>query len=443
MSKIVSTLTLAVLLSSLCLAQQAPAVHVDLKMADFRVAETSSDHIRIGVHALVRSPDRARITRLAIDNTYLNGMPVFLSAVEEPFEVPANEFVELPGELTATVYYRDVDNPDPLEQLLQSGSVTVDGEATVTVQLNLAQKVALLANTATSKVPVHVVIPISLPGGELGRSAALMALRAARPLFGAARKASAAAGIGPRSDPWQDEIKRKYRDTLLYVISRYQLRDKHGAVTDYTYIGTGFRIAPAHFVLLKEAAEPWNFNPEAIARMKSNGAEVVGGSVEIAVYAPGDLVDAAHPGFSLRRGDFRLISEGKERHKRIFVKSSSGFKKGNLDTRAGHGNIAVFEFSAPVAIPASLDFAKEPDVLQPMAILRFAVPQPGKPLEVEVIAAGAERNGDALQLTDPVDTRSFGSPVVVSSGILAQVQDERTASLLRPSLKQAGYALVN
>ncbi len=78
-----------------------------------------------------------------------------------------------------------------------------------------------------------------------------------------------------------------------------------------------------------------------------------------------------------------------------------------------------------------------------MAILRFAAPQSGKPLEVEVISAGAERNGDALQLTDPVDTRSFGSPVVVSSGILAMVQDERTASLLRQSLKRAGYALVN
>ncbi len=443
MSTLARLQTLVILLSSSCLAQTVPAAHVDLKMANFRVAETSSDHIRIGVHALVRSPERARITHLAVNNTYLNGMPVFLSAIEEPFEVPANEFVELPGELTATIYYRDVENPDPLEQLLRKGSVTIDGEATVTVQLNLAQKVALLANTATSKVPVHVVIPVNLPGGELGRNAALMAIHAARPLFGVARKASVSAGIGPRSDPWQDEMKSKYSAALLYVVSRYQLRDKHGAVTDYTYTGTGFRISPAHFVLLREAVEPWKFNPEAIARMKSDGTKVVDGTADIVVYSPGDLVDGPHLGLSLLRGDFRLVSQGKEDHKRIFVKSNSGFKKGNLDTRAGQGNIAVFELSAPVAGPASLDFANESDGLQPMAILRFAAPQPGQPLEVEVISTGAERNGDALQLTDPVDTRSFGSPVVVTSGILAMVQDERAASLLRQSLKRAGYALVN
>ncbi len=164
-----------------------------------------------------------------------------------------------------------------------------------------------------------------------------MAIHAARPLFGVARKATVSAGIGPRSDPWQDEMKSKYNAALLYVVSRYQLRDKHGAVTDYTYTGTGFRIAPAHFVLLREAAEPWNFNPEAIARMKSDGAKVVVGSADIVVYAPGDLVDAAHSGLSLLRGDFRLVSQGKEEHKRIFVKSKSGFKKSNLDTALDRG----------------------------------------------------------------------------------------------------------
>lgn len=436
-------IALMLLLGTVCLAQEAKSTRVDLQLSQFRVAETSSDHIRVGVHASVRSRERAKVTRLTIDQAYLNGVPVFLSPVEDSFEVPANEFVELPGELTASIYYRDVDGPEPLERLLENRSVTLKGEATITVQLNLAEKIALLANTATSKTPISVEMPVSLPGGELGRSAALLALRAARPLFGAAKQASAAGGVWPQPDPWREEVKNKYRDAILYVVTRYSLRDKHGAITPYTCTGTGFRIGPARFVLLREALEPWSFNPEAMARMKADGAKVMTGDVDIFVYTAGEVVDSGRTGFSLRRGDFRVVDEGKEDRKRIFVKSDKGLKKGELDVRADRGNIAVLEFSSPPAMQAVPDLARETEAQPPLAILRFVPPQEGKPLEVEAIDAQAKLDGQALALKDPVDKRSFGSPVVASSGIVAFVQDERAASLLRSALKRAGYSLAD
>lgn len=445
MTNLARALASALLFASVCFGQDpnTTALKMDLQVADVRVLETSSDHIRISLHVLARTHQRAKIVKVVLSNSYFNGMPVFLSPLDQPFEMPPDEFVQLPGELTAAVYYRDVDSPDPLLKLLQESSVTIDAEATITAQLNLVEKVALMSNTATSKVPVHAVLPVALPGGEIGRSAAVAALQAARPLFGKALKASASVGIGPRQDPWCEERKQRYGDSLLYVISRYQLRDKHGNVTDYTYTGTGFRISPSHFVVLREAVEPWEFDPAALSRMKSDGAKVIDTSRDLVIYSPGAVPDSAQPGLRLQSGDFSLVSSGKEDRKRIFVKSGKGYKKGSLDVRVSEGNIAVFQLATPAAGSPAADFADGSDALDPMAILRFSSPQSGQPLAVEAIAVHASRSGDVLQLSDPVDARYFGSPVLVSSGVLAVVQDERSASLLRPSLKRAGYALAD
>jgi hypothetical protein len=227
------------------------------------------------------------------------------------------------------------------------------------------------------------------------------------------------------------------------VVTQYQLIDKHGAVTKYTHISTGFRIDPIHFVALKEAVEPWLFDSESLSLMKSAGAKVVEDATDILVYAPGDVVNGSRPPLSLRNHDIRMVAEGSEDHESILMKSERGLKKGSLDVRSSKGNVAVFEFSTPAATPANPEIAQDSDAMDPIAIVRFKTPQNGIPLEIEAIAVPATRNGEAVELTNPVDARSFGSPVVVSSGILAIVQDEHSATLLRPLLKRAGYALSN
>jgi len=440
-TKLLTVVASMLMLCSASRAQDAAAVKMDLEAGDARVVETSSDHIRIALHVLARTHQRAKIVKVVLSNAYFNGMPVFLSPLEEPFELAPEEFIQLPGELMATVYYRDVDSPDPLQQLLQNSSVTIDAEATITAQLNLVEKVALMSSTATSKTAIHAVVPVSLPGGDLARTAALTVLQASRPLFGKAQKASAAVGIGPKPDPWCEERKQRFGGSLLYVVSHYQLRDKHGAVADYTYAGTGFRISPSHFVVLREAVEPWEFDSGAMSRMKSEGAKVVDDTRDIVVYAPGAIPDGTQPGMSLAHGDFHLVSSGKDDRKRVFVKSDKGYKKGHMDERVSEGNIAVFELAMPVIGGTMTDFAGDSDAIDPVAILRFRSPVSGQPLEVEALPLHVTRSGDVLQLSDPVDARYFGSPVLVSSGILAVVQDERSASLLRPSLKRVGYTL--
>lgn len=455
MRKLACFVTSSLLLLPVCRAQDVPwfpgnpqsgkndaaaGPHIDLQVRDFRVVEISTDHITVGLHVSVRSDQHAKIGSIAFDHTYLNGLPLFLGPMEQPVEVLPNEYVQLPGEMTATVYYRDVDNSGPLEDMVQSGTAKVDGEATIKAQLNLVEKLALLSDSVTSKVPVHAVFPVALPGGDLGKSAALMALHAAQPLFGVAKKASSETGIGPTPDPWRETQKKQFDGLLLYLVTQYQLKDKHGTVTKYTHVSTGFRIDPIHFAALKEAAEPWLFDSESLSLMKS-GAKVVNGATDILVYAPGDVVNGNRPALSLGNHDIRMVAEGSEDHESILMKSEKGLKKGSLDVRASKGNVAVFAFSTPAATPADPEIAQDSDALDPIAIVRFETPQTGLPLEIEAIPVSAARHGEALELTNPLDARSFGAPVVVSSGILAIVQDEHSATLLRPLLKRAGYAL--
>jgi len=423
-------------------AQDAAGAPVGLQVQNFKVAEIATDHLRVSVRVLVRTRERARILNFSMAHCSLNGAPVFLNSWDQPIELPAKEFVQLPGELTALVFYRDLDSPDSLEKLLSDGSVTLEGDASLTIQLSLPQKIAVMSRNATTVVPLHTTIPVDIPGGDLGRNAGLVVLHAARPLFGAARKASADVGIS-RPDPWQEENQRKYRGALLYVISHYQLRSKNGAVAYYTYRGSGFRISLAHFVLLREAMEPWRFNPECVAKMRGGGAHLVDGSADIEVYFAGDVLDGNRHGLSLRRGDFRLVSEGKEDRKRVMVPSTQGFRKSTLEVRGSGGNLAVFAFTSPRGLEASPELAHDTDALDSMTVVRFQTPKPAQPLEVESIAIRAHRNGDQLELDDPVDPRTFGSPAIVPSGILAVVQDEHSAALVHDSLRTAGYGLNN
>src|SRR5436309_2190618 len=81
-------------------AQDSAGTPVDLQVQNFKVAEIAADHLRVSVRILVRTSERARILNLSMAHCSLNGAPVFLSSWDQPIELPANEFVQLPGELT-------------------------------------------------------------------------------------------------------------------------------------------------------------------------------------------------------------------------------------------------------------------------------------------------------------------------------------------------------
>jgi hypothetical protein len=49
---------------------------------------------------------------------------------------------------------------------------------------------------------------------------------------------------------------------------------------------------------------------------------------------------------------------------------------------------------------------------------------------VEILQLGARREGKGIQLSDPVDSAVFGSPIVTPDGVIGMVQDEQTGTFL-------------
>jgi hypothetical protein len=49
---------------------------------------------------------------------------------------------------------------------------------------------------------------------------------------------------------------------------------------------------------------------------------------------------------------------------------------------------------------------------------------------VEILQLSAHREGNGIQLSDPVDSAVFGSPIVTADGVIGMVQDEQTGTFL-------------
>jgi hypothetical protein len=58
-------------------------------------------------------------------------------------------------------------------------------------------------------------------------------------------------------------------------------------------------------------------------------------------------------------------------------------------------------------------------------------PRAGSPANFEVIYVRARRVENRIELLDPTDSSAFGSPLIVSEGLIGIVQSESTAALLK------------
>jgi hypothetical protein len=86
-------LALWLLLLPAARAQQTPPFILSVKPGGLRVVEAASDHLDFAVRVQLRSPQHLQITHLALENMYLNGMPVFFHSIDEALELTAGASV--------------------------------------------------------------------------------------------------------------------------------------------------------------------------------------------------------------------------------------------------------------------------------------------------------------------------------------------------------------
>src|SRR5580698_2386530 len=123
----------------------------------------TSDHARFDLHARVTATRNITVARIRFEEMRLGEIPFYLSPVDQKMELKSGQEAMLPA-IAMTIYYRDLDTLEPLEEVVRNGEIRVRGRADADLDLSLLEKLALRRWSGHANVPIDDRIEVSLPG---------------------------------------------------------------------------------------------------------------------------------------------------------------------------------------------------------------------------------------------------------------------------------------
>jgi hypothetical protein len=404
-------------------AQIMPSAHaplVQVSIDSVNVDSLGSDHANLSVKTSVVVARNVTVTRVRFEGMRLAEIPVFLNPVEERMELTAGVPKALPA-IPFTIYYRDLDSLQSLEPAIERGEVVVTGHARADLDLGLLDRIVVRQWNGRSDLPIRSVIPIAVPGGAVGRAAAVATLRTAEHALNMAGSAlNALRGI--RSD-WTRDLNATYAPGLVLAEARYAVLLRDGRRIDLTVPGLGFRVSERQFMVTGEMVEPWKYDADVALLLDLHEATLVRDSYDLVVW-PGD----GPSGYSARRlseGEIR-IEHGHAATETVIVPHNDKRIRVHVAKRDSRDNMAILSFANEqdwrTPIQSAPDAIKCQQTWERLAIFRM-----GDQGKLSVIFVSARRKGDRLVFETPVDENAFGSPLIAREGVVAMVQEERSA----------------
>lgn len=418
---------LAALLASLPVAigAQQPANTVlpaTVKMESFSIENVKSDRVEM-VARLGLYPERSFKThQLGFFAMRVNEIPVYVASLYGDFQLKKDETLTLP-DLHITVYFRDVPSLDPVRRMIQEQRAQVTGQIVADIDASPLEKLALHSLHPRIVVPFSKQIPVAVPGGPLGATAALAALDVATQ---AGPLAAAVMGtIAPGKDAaWRNRLATEEARHLVVVRTHSVLTDADGSIP-LDYIQLGFWISPTTVLVPAEAIRPWEFDPDASARLGA-GAAVDKKTIELTVTPL--VADADKPAaWSLQAKDFKIAYDGAPAKESVVNSAKGGTTQ--IRERGAANNYALLRFRDGVtgnpvkfADPGAQD-------LERLGVLRLERASLGGDPKAEVVLLPGNLESKEIHLTQQIDDSAYGSPLFSSDGVVGMVVDENYAIL--------------
>ena len=294
------------------------------------------------------------------------------------------------------------------------------------MDLNLIEKILSRQKDIHADIPVAVSTPVQVPGGMLGKTAALTTLRAAQ--FALNLGSSALHALRQSQKSWEEKLRTEYVPSLVIAESRYSIRLNTGEQADFTVRGLGFRISDEKFVLTDEIYEPWKYDIEVATALQTHKASLIDENRDLLIWNSREPIDP-NTARSLSR---KTIHE--EHHSdqsdTAHVPSEDKSVKIRLSKRDSDANYAVFKFTRQEDKGTPIQLA--PDVVLHSQnwdrLTMFRVDEEGA---LELISMPAHRVKDRMSLEDSVDERAFGSLLISPDGAVGMVQAEQSGMILK------------
>jgi hypothetical protein len=409
----------------------SPSVPVQVAIDSINVKDVASDRVRLQILSHLTASRKLKIKSVRFEHMRLGSLPVYLSPIEDRIELEKDVPVSLPP-LPLTVYFRDLDSLEPLQQAVRDGKATVQGKARIDLELNLLEELAIRQRSARVDLPIAMTIPVEIPGGFAGRAAALATLTAGQVALSLG--GSALNLLRQSQKGWEDRLRTQLTPALLVADSRYSIRTHDNQKIDFSVRGLGFRISPDQFVLTGEMIEPWKYDTDVARALQTGEASLIEDSIDLLVYPAGETPSQSSSR-SLSIGTIQIV----HRSGKIDVAHVPYHDKSikvPISQRDADANYAVLRFARTEDKLAS---GKEPPIqLAPEQFRRsrnwdrltlFRVDDEG---HLELVSTPAHRKDNRIVLENPVDDRAYGSLLIAPEGSVGMVQDERTGMLLRP-----------
>jgi hypothetical protein len=287
------------------------------------------------------------------------------------------------------------------------------------LSLNFLDRIALRQWLTFADMPIHASIPVSVPGGTLGRTASLATLKAAQTAMDLA--GPALDRVSASHSGWNSEVLKRYGSSVFFTEAHYTLQFKDGQLAKLSQSGLAFRIAKDRLMTTGEMSRPWEFDSDVALLLQTKEAVLVADSYDLTVWPASGSGKTNSRSYS--SGTLKIEKPG-GKSETVFMPRGTGKTRVTLAKRASEANTTVVSLVDPA------------DWIQDMPPAPGATGQTWEKLAVfrqstegrlELIVVAGQRIEGRLQFDTPVDQSVFGSPVIAPEGLIGIVQEERSA----------------
>lgn len=435
----IKSIIAAVILLTLLQAGSAQSLHMkgdadldgqmQLEIVNTSVLDYSASKVVLGFTLSLSSKRDLTVEQIVLGGLRINGLPVYAAPVKQHLELHSGSKTALPDPLPVTVYLRDLDSISPLERAVSDGHTTLDGTAYATVHVSPLAAMVLFSRSVEVAINLHQeMLPFTVPGGLVARSAALMVLQAAEK---ALRSISAkVVSAKDQGSSFRRSVMKQYKPHLMLACAHFELRGQT-EVVPFDWCGVALATAPDLVLIPREAIEPWKFDTDIADALNSKKFSLDKSSYDLWLWpASASLRKSAdlnaETALRLSRKQFSVIKlPDSDEHKIRALEDNGKTRKISVAKRDSSSDLALLRIARPIqtfdALQAADSTVAEWDSV---ALFRFRDGLRGDSAEPELIIMPAKRVGTRIELGELVDNSVFGSPIVTAEGIVGIVQDQ-------------------
>lgn len=387
------------------------------------------DRIDVTVRLSVVARSTTTLRKLLFEEATLNGLRVRVPPLQGPIRLQSGKAVEGLPDISAVLTYRELESLDPLRRAIRDGSAEAHAVLSAQVELNLFEKLALLAGGAWVRMTVDQQVPVELPGGGFSRFAALAALTAAEPVWAANRTAQT---FLRNQTALAGQVRASVAGHLIVFETQYELKSRNGEIARIRSGSCGFLVGNGEVVAPAETVVPWAFEDSIAQALDRGDVSVNEQNTEVvATLIDGNELPSART-FSLQRRDIRIRKKLSASESAI---SPDTKRRYHIMFRNRPDNAVLFEIPAlkDTGTGVGLSRAAAAGDWQPAAVVRIDHEHGNRP----VLWLTETRWEDGrYRIRDIVDGTAFGSPLWVEGGVVGLLQDESSATDIDSLLKK-------